>query len=140
MTKPRVIVSGLPHSGNRLIIRMLKEHGARVTLLHFGGENRDWAADPNRRVIIPIRAEREQQLSFERSFEQEPNGVPRDYGAQCALHYDTLRMFAGVPILSVSYEALVRDPQAVGRGIVEFCSLEWAGWPEPIYDGNAEWV
>lgn len=137
-----VLLVGLPRSGNRLIGRLLKYHGVNfLGVRHFGSgypspPEVDLAILPVRDPEINWKAMKVAQRGLSLS-NRDRIQTPQD------LHYKhfaaTLQNLHCVPILPISYEALVDDPELVGKAIVESCGAEWKGWPEAVTDGNSKY-
>jgi hypothetical protein len=55
-------------------------------------------------------------------YQMEDLGLYYRYYQKLMQHWQTV---LSVPILNVSYESLVEDPEALTRGMLAFCGLEW---------------
>lgn len=145
-----VLVCGIQHSGNKLIARLLQHHGAEALVYHGTIESGVKAKHDrvawirSRRpgyVIVPMRIGRYSHASLLRTSlaENVGHGMPQTHDGRVLRHYAALRKLAGIPMMVVQYEGLVRAPEKWGRLAVEFCGLEWRGWKERVYDGNAKY-
>lgn len=139
--KTGVILGGQPGSGNCLIRDMLVAAGAaKGYVLHNGDmavsdKMMRLLSDCQRvEVVIPVRHPSYAEESSRRRGQRSPRG----WTNQLRL----ARRLNKTPYF-VSYEALVADPETIGREILEHCGLHVEGelpWPSPIHDANAKYV
>jgi len=151
MTAPTVLVCGIQHSGNKLLCRLLLHHGARASIYHGTLTDKikakrwrlkEFLSLPGPSfVVVPIRDGLCNQESLARtSLDLNVGyGMPRDYAGRVQRHYQALKELGGIPMMVVPYERLVKDPGPWGQRVVEFCGLEWRGWPEKVFDANEKY-
>jgi hypothetical protein len=150
----KVALVGAPRSGNRLIQRLLQRHGFVAEVRHYGmrkafrtgGEGAEFA-------IWPVR----DLECWRKSCSRDLIILPKPLGVLGELTVNDLRHIHNertleyladhaVACLPVSYEALVAEPDMMGRCILSFVKStherfqDWKGWGEEIIDGNAKWT
>ena len=142
-----VIVCGMPHSGNRLVLALCGRIGfkSHTTIWHGPvgpkqnpGQSIDlWG--PNIRALIPVR----DTIAWGASWGNgKKNGfVEPDFRAMVMRE---LSRFA-IPTMIFTYESIVRDSLAMAREICAFLEVDEHRWPtqaskrpwgREIYDGN----
>lgn len=141
-----VLITGLPLSGRGLVQRMIRSHNlphVNTAAYHFRDPARIDNVEPINdyimqgefsRVIVMIRREEPWEAEF-KAVDTPYKAL--DYADMCRMHYDTLRSCAGIQMMVVCYEDIVRLPDYTGRQIAGFLGFKWAGWGEELYDGNA---
>ena len=134
------LVSGLPNSGNRLLVARIKTAVRRtgcdmgVRLYHGDHELlRRPAGDYDRVfVVVPVRNPRCRLLSMRRDGKDPARFPEAELRARvCRLVVEGARMHL------LSYEAMVQDPEGVGAELFAFLGLD----PVPLgtFDANAKY-
>lgn len=125
----KVLICGLPSSGNCLLQRILREWGVNAEVWHGVGIPK-WE-DPDA-MLVPVRDEAMRLLSCER---------------RCLhFHHSRAECLDGLLHMNppkakvIAYEDLVAEPQPVLTDIAEWLGVKYAPPSEDIYDANAKYM
>ncbi len=146
----RVVVAGLPYSGNRLVKGLVEKAGLRARIFHGGGianlrgPRVMGYSGPQYRAIIPVR-ERSAWLASCRAHDR-AGPVVRIDEDRCRQDVFEEVTQAQIPIRLVSYESIVADPIATGTDLWRFIGAEPPVdacaedlWGVGVFDGNAKY-
>lgn len=164
---PCVLMCGLPGSGNGILMRCLAKNGVRSFQDHCDGailagghpptdgleaifkRAIDKGYDPLVFVIVPVRAAVYQRASVRRRWDERGGYPPLKHLGGDWVHWELIcrRRLArfvhehGLPLLLVSYEGFVQDPEATATVMLEFLGLDGKDpkLPETIVDGNEKY-
>jgi hypothetical protein len=132
-----IVVAGAPGSGNRLvrhgIWRWLQASGQRVHVDVWHGAEPWPRPEDVIAIVIPVRNPAIQQRSAPGKGCEIPPSKLFPNVARLVLE-------SGAPVLPLSYEGLVQDPEGVGRHLCAWLGLRWDGWGATIRDGNARYL
>ena len=138
-----ILVSGRPSSGNHLIrahiqrcIRARRPYVNEEVIIHHGTDAipQIKSLETTRAVVIPVRNERCRLASERRRWSEPPSD---EYAMR---HVMRLIVERELPFKLVSYEALVQEPDHIGKLLIEWLDLPWVDWPvEDVVDDRRQW-
>lgn len=144
----KILISGLPGSGNRIILHMLLKNGCAsddVKIQHIpsAGMQEEYA-----KVIVPIRRRDVWLVAVDRhdwgvlKFVQEELKCTKEEAIEMyeARRKERLAPWSPGETFRVEYEYIVRMPNEYGEFICEFVGVPFRGWAEEIVDGNAKYM
>jgi hypothetical protein len=132
-----ILICGLPGSGNNLVRRFVERCAQKVGPRHARGvvfhggphhPSASWRCRGATHVVIPVRhpgCRRQSMYRRQLDWSRYPP-VP------CAASIFRIVVDDKLPVYLLSYEALVADPEGVGRDLAEFLELPYVPWPAAI--------